>query len=209
MKSRKPNRLPGYDYSHDGCYFFTGVVQGRLCCLGEVRAGVMHLNSFGKVAQERWFWLAEQDPCVRLHAFVVMPSHVHGILEIDRSMIDPPSAGTGRDPSLHEADHGSIQIKSLPELKGACKTTVSKHIHLAGLLEFGWQRSFHDRIIRDRAGFERISRYMHDNPANWKDDDLYSAPCPPSSLPPTQFGMARKPNHFSYLHNQKKTLWET
>jgi len=181
MKSRKSNRLPDYDYSQDGYYFFTSVVNGRRCCLGEIRDGKMHLNEYGTITQERWFWLAEQYPYLRLHAFVVMPNHVHGILEIDRSLINDADTalgvGTGRDLSLPPTPSHAppIKIKSLSELEGAYKTTTSKHIHLAGLLEFSWQRSFHDHVIRDQAEFDRISQYIHDNPANWNDDDFYSA----------------------------------
>ena len=178
VKSRKPNRLAGYDYSQDGAYFFTSVVQDRHCCLGEVCEGVMNLNVYGKIAEERWFWLAEQYPYVRLHAFVVMPNHVHGILEIDRSMIGPQHLGTGRDLVVgtgRDLSLPPIKIKSLSELKGAYKTTVSKHIHLAGMPEFAWQRSFHDHIIRDESAFHRISQYILDNPARWMEDENYGA----------------------------------
>ena len=70
--------------------------------------------------------VAEQYPYVVLHAFVVMPNHIHGIIEINRNIV-----GTGRDLSLNTPDP-SLQpkIKSLSELMGAYKTTVSKQIHL-------------------------------------------------------------------------------
>jgi hypothetical protein len=55
MKSRrKPNLLPGLDYSRDGRYFFTSVGND------EVRYGAMPLNEYGKIAQEHWFWPVEQ-----------------------------------------------------------------------------------------------------------------------------------------------------
>ena len=198
--SRKLTRLTGYDYSQDGAYFFTSVVKGRVPCLGEVRGGGMHLSAYGEIAQRQWYWLAERYPYVRLHAFVVMPDHVHGILEIDRSKING-LVGTGRDLSLptngddHDLslptngdDHNLslptngddhdlslralplFKIKSLSELKGAYKTTVSKQIRQAGMPDFAWQRSFHDRIIRDAEEFERIAEYIRTNPARWADD---------------------------------------
>jgi len=71
----------------------------------------MVLNEFGKIAECQWYWLADQYPYVVLHAFVVMPNHIHGIIEIDHSRY-------------------SGKIKSLPELMGSYKTTVSKQIHL-------------------------------------------------------------------------------
>ena len=65
-----------------------------------------------------------------------------------------------------------LKIKSLSELIGAYKTTVSKQIHLAGEERFNWQKSFHDRIIRNEMEFGRIINYIDDNPSNWKKEKL-------------------------------------
>lgn len=40
---------------------------------------------------------------------------------------------------------------------------------------FGWQSRFHDHIIRDAEEFERISKYIRDNPAKWISDRFYRA----------------------------------
>jgi len=56
---------------------------------------------------------------------------------------------------------------------GAYKTTVSKQIHLAGFIEFQWQRSFHEHIIRDEKSFKTISDYILNNPINWEQDNLH------------------------------------
>lgn len=187
MKERKPNRLKGYDYSLDNLYYVTSCVHDRVCCFGEIVVGTgrdpslrnvgivssvgtghdlslqsipqMVLNDHGRIAEKQWYWLQEQYPYIVLHAFVVMPNHIHGIIEIRRSQIN------SSDP---------IKIKSLSELLGAYKTTVSKLIHLAGFTEFKWQRSFHEHIIRDEKEFETISDYIFTNPVNWKQDKLYN-----------------------------------
>jgi putative transposase len=67
-----------------------------------------------------------------------------------------------------------MKIKSLSEIMGAYKTTSSKMIHLAGKIEFQWQRSFHDRIIRNPNEFRKIYNYIINNPVNWKNDDFHS-----------------------------------
>ncbi len=159
MKERKNTRLKGYDYSRNNLYFVTICVQDKICCFGEIKsAGTggtgrdlsrqMILNKYGQIAQKQWYWLGEQYPYVVLHAFIIMPDHIHGIIEIDRSR------------SLNAL----LKIKSLSELMGAYKTTVSKQIHLIGLNEFQWQRSFHDHIIRDEKSYETISKYIVNNP---------------------------------------------
>ena len=57
-----------------------------------LREPQMILNDYGKIAEQQWYWLAEQYPYVVLHEFTVMPNHIHGIIEIDRNAV-----GTGRD----------------------------------------------------------------------------------------------------------------
>jgi REP element-mobilizing transposase RayT len=47
----------------------------------------MLLNDCSKIAEQQWHWLGEQYPYVVLHEFVVMPNHIHGIIEINRSRI--------------------------------------------------------------------------------------------------------------------------
>ena len=179
-KERKPNRLQGYDYSSDNLYFVTSCVQNRVCCFGEIfpdnpvrpHSPKIILNEYGEIAEKQWHWLAVQYPYVVLHAFVVMPNHIHGIIEINRSHIK------SSDP---------IKIKSLSELIGAYKTTVSKQIHLLERTDgsrctdrsrpvrtFAWQRSFFEMIIRDRKTYDNISDYIITNPARWERDKFYN-----------------------------------
>jgi putative transposase len=165
MAERKSLRLHGYDYSSDNLYFVTICVQNRICCFGEIvldpghnlTQTLMVRNAYGKIAEEQWNWLGKQYPYLVLHAFAVMPNHIHGIIEIKRSLI--PCSG--------------MKIKSLSELMGAYKTTTSKQIHLAGYTGFSWQRSYYDHIIREEESFENFLEYINNNPANWENDDLY------------------------------------
>lgn len=160
--------MKGYDYSKDNLYFVTICVQDRVCCFGEVvesrdlleakiPSGLknsMQLNRSGDIAKKRLEWLEQQYQYVVLHAFIVMPNHVHAIIEIDRLRV------TGEP----------VKIKSLSELVGAFKTTSSKLIHIAGLKSFKWQRSFHDHIIKTDRAFKNISNYIETNAERWHKD---------------------------------------
>jgi REP element-mobilizing transposase RayT len=119
----------------------------------------MQLNQYGEIVKRQWNWLSEQYRYVVLHGFVVMPNHMHGIIEINRSRIKST---------------GAVKIKPLSELMGAFKTTVSKQIHLAGYIEFQWQRSFYEHIIRDEKSLETITEYINNNPVNWECDEFYN-----------------------------------
>lgn len=109
MKQRKPNRLQGYDYSSDNLYFVTSCVQNMICCFGEISAPRMVLNDYGKIAEKQWHWLGKQYPYVVLHSFVVMPNHIHGIIEINRGQI----VRTGRDLSLQRHSHGTDHFMNI------------------------------------------------------------------------------------------------
>jgi REP element-mobilizing transposase RayT len=120
----------------------------------------MNLNEYGQIANNQMVWLQEQYPYVVIHCFVIMPNHVHVLLEIDKSLVSDKD----------------IKIKSVSELIGAYKTTTSKCIHLKGLLSFAWQRSFHDHIIRNAISYERIFNYIESNPLRWHIDTFYMKP---------------------------------
>jgi hypothetical protein len=77
---------------------------------------------------------------------------------------------TGRDLSLTVEQ--PVKIKSVSSLMGAYKTTTSKQIRLAGNVNFEWQRSFHDRIVRNHIEFNAIHRYISENPEKWIQDRL-------------------------------------
>jgi REP element-mobilizing transposase RayT len=117
----------------------------------------MYLNECGKIAHKQWEWLASQYSYVVLHSFIVMPNHVHAVIEINSDLVTDIS----------------IKIKTLSELIGAYKTTTSKQIHHIGNDKFAWQRSFHDHIIRDDAGYGRICNYIETNPEKWEKDTFF------------------------------------
>jgi putative transposase len=195
--------MEGYDYSSDNLYFVTTNVHDKTFSFGKIENGKMMLNAFGKIAFEQFLWLNNQYPYVNIHEFVVMPDHVHVLIEINRNLLNENSdrdfVGDGRDrplqnnadrPLQNNADriehnnpenvqyfeqnksNESIKIKSLPQLIGAYKTTVSKQIHLNGLVDFKWQRSYHDRIVRNELEYYRIMEYIIKNPENWKKETI-------------------------------------
>jgi REP element-mobilizing transposase RayT len=171
FKNRKRNRMAGYDYSQNALYFITFCVKDRICCFGKVVNGQMECNEYGKIAHLQWQWLFSQYPYIVSHAFIVMPNHVHGVIEIDASRV----VRTGRDLSVRDLSVRDlslqpIKIKPLSQLIGAYKTTSSAKIHLAGMPEFNWQRSFHDHIIRDEKAYLNIVNYIKNNPKKWAED---------------------------------------
>ena len=79
---RRSIRLKGYDYSQNGLYFITICTQNREHLFGTITNGQMALNPMGEIAHNEWFKTESMRPNIRLHEFIVMPNHIHGIIEI-------------------------------------------------------------------------------------------------------------------------------
>lgn len=83
LPKRRTVRLYGYDYSQEGLYFVTLCCQDKICRFGKVENGEMVLNRMGEIAKECWLEIPRHYQNVVLHEFVIMPNHIHGIIEID------------------------------------------------------------------------------------------------------------------------------
>src|SRR5699024_3050794 len=80
--NRKSNRLSGYDYSQPGYYFITICVINRHHLFGYISDYQMVLNQYGKIAKEEWLRTEDLRTNVSQDQFVVMPNHMHGIIEL-------------------------------------------------------------------------------------------------------------------------------
>ena len=178
---RKNIRLKDYDYSTAGYYFITVCVKDKHEMLGKVVGdavvgdavhSVPHidLSEYGNIVQQ----VLENggSPRVKLDKYIIMPNHIHMILIVshveNRDAVDR-DAVDGRDAVDRDAVD-SVPYKSLiPAFVRSLKTMTTKR--------FGfnmWQRSYHDRIIRDEAEYQRIWQYIDENPARWVEDDYFN-----------------------------------
>lgn len=87
------HRKPNWDYSAEAMYFLTIVTQHRECILGTIVNHEMVLSDFGKIVEMEWFKSFEIRDELLLHTFVIMPNHLHGIVEI-REKWDRMDGGT-------------------------------------------------------------------------------------------------------------------
>ena len=106
------NRKPNYDYSANGLYFITICTQHRICNLGEIvgddvdihgheyqrheyqrhkyqrdeskrnESQRMALSDFGKIVDIEWNRSFEIRQELILHEYIIMPNHLHAIVEI-------------------------------------------------------------------------------------------------------------------------------
>ncbi len=186
MKNYNPNihhrrsmRLKGYDYAREGLYYITLNCKERAHLFGHVVDGKMILNPFGEIAHQEWMATEKIRDNVAIHEFIIMPDHIHGIIEIVFKKNDSVSViGKFQSPSQ---TIGSIirgyKITVIKKIKDFILDSNSR-----GELQFSptaieiiqldfkiWQRDYYDHISRNTQSYHRISKYIIDNPEKWSE----------------------------------------
>lgn len=83
---RKHIRLRSYGYASEGLYFVTICTGKKQCFFGNIENDTMHLSDIG--ARVEWYWreIPNHFPHVELGEYVIMPNHIHGIIEINTNV---------------------------------------------------------------------------------------------------------------------------
>ena len=154
-KSRKPNRLHNYDYSTPGAYFVTictkpsqnyfwNTIPEDISSPEEVS-----LSPFGAIVATVIKQISIIYPSVSVPCYVIMPNHIHLLLQLNQAPKGQPSPRLSR---------------IITQLKG----TVTKRIGTSI-----WQKLYHDHVVRNQQDFDRIANYIFANPMRWKKDRFY------------------------------------
>ena len=75
-------RLQKRDYASAGLYFVTICANFKRSVFGRVTGKNVELTPLGEIARQTWLTIPSHFEGINLHAFVVMPNHLHGIIEI-------------------------------------------------------------------------------------------------------------------------------
>lgn len=162
LPARKNPRLKDYDYANAGAYFVTICTHHKQAIFGQIKSGVVELNSYGQHAERAWRETPEHFPAVYLDEFVVMPNHVHGVVFIDSEW----------------ARHASPlrrQAPSLGTVVGAFKSAAARLINQVRATPGAplWQRNYYEHVIRSEASLAEIREYIANNPLKWELDEYY------------------------------------
>ena len=139
-KYRIPSARAGWwDYSGEGSYFLTIVTHHREHSFGTVCNKIMELSHIGESAQQFWMDIPTHFPSVKLGSFVVMPNHIHGILNVENGITsktnvdDMTSVETLHARSKHESINtseiknqsiGAVDCNEEGELYGFAEETL-------------------------------------------------------------------------------------
>lgn len=151
LPKRKSTAIPHYDYSQPGAYFITLCVEKRRPILGKIDSSPqVVLSSIGKIVSDVWYSLPQRFPCldaISQSIFVVVPDHIHGILQIT-------AGGASPSPTLHQI-LGSFKSVTTIETNRLLGTPGQKL----------WQRSAYEHILRNQQDFDEAAGYIAENPA--------------------------------------------
>lgn len=100
---RRSIRLKEYDYSQAGLYFITICCQDRAHLFGSIENKELHLNEFGKIAATEWANTENIRNNVRIHEYIIMPNHIHGIIEILFKKLSESESTSGN--KFHSPSH--------------------------------------------------------------------------------------------------------
>ena len=180
MKNRKLIRKVDHEYNWYGSYFITICTASKVHYFGAIKDLEVQLSNLGQIAFKCWKELESHFKDIEIDEFIVMPNHVHGILHLlpDERFDDVNDKFDHSISNLNVGtNHGlSLQIKRmnerLPNIIKQYKSSVTRLIRQnSGDYDFAWQRSYHDRIIRDEHEMSLIRQYIYNNPINWHKDN--------------------------------------
>ena len=183
---RKSIRLKGYDYSQAGLYFITICCQNRVHLFGNVINKQMILNDAGKMIEKWLNELQNKFPDVKCHEMVVMPNHIHFIIENIGSVgadlrvcpNDSNISKTEKRVSEILGEHaGSPLHRVLQWFKTMSTNEYIRGVKNNNWIPFDgklWQRNYWEHIIRNDQSYQKISDYIINNPSKWNDDTLFT-----------------------------------
>ena len=154
---RKSNRLRNYDYNTPGAYFLTICTKnGKYIFWERVGASIARpqkpaLSRYGRLVDEAIREIPLHYPAVSVDHYVVMPNHIHLLLQIHTDADGRPMVA----PTVSRV---------VQQLKGAITKRIGYSV---------WQKLFHDYVIRGEKDYWKIWQYIENNPAKWEEDCFY------------------------------------
>jgi REP element-mobilizing transposase RayT len=183
MHHRRSIRFKGFDYSSENSYFITLVTHERRDLFGTLANEEVALTGIGEIVLNNWLAIPEHFPDAELDEFVIMPNHLHGIINLfdaDRrgTIYRAPTHDLQRlapteEPPPKMEQFGKPVRGSIPTIIRTFKASVTRDVRRLMDIEQIWQRNYYEHIIGIDKEYDEIVEYIHTNPQNWTKDDEY------------------------------------
>ena len=157
LPKRKPNRLREYDYSTPNVYFITICTEKRKNLFWTDTGIIVDhpddvpLTNLGMIVWRSIEDIPQYYAAVSVEHAVVMPNHIHLLLQINT-----------------DADGRPMAAPTISRIINQIKGVVSKK---AGFSV--WQKGFYDHVIRNEQDYLDIWNYIEGNPSKWAEDKLF------------------------------------
>ena len=199
LKKRKTTRLMGTNYNRVGVVFLTICTKERRCILSRiVGTGVpdgpkIELTKYGKIAEKYINQLSNFYNDLSVESYVIMPNHIHIMLWVkgeenvqsktpttDGPTNTPTTDGPSRTPVTDGPSRTPVPTRGKMASTTMQNSIPSRFVSTFKRFcnkEYGtniWQYRSHDHIIRNRKDYEEHSKYIYENPVNWRNDELYT-----------------------------------
>lgn len=157
MNNRKTIRLKDYDYSNSGLYYVTICTESKQHLFGKISNYEITLSEAGMLILKWFNKLESKFQNVKCFDHVVMPNHIHFLIEISK----------GSENNVHL---GQI----IQWFKTMTTNDYIQNVKYNGWQRFEkrlWQRNYYEHIIRDNTSCNQICDYIAHNVANWQTDN--------------------------------------
>jgi len=125
----------------------------------------MHLNQIDKIVAREWLRSAQMRPSLQLDEWTIMPNHLHEIVGIIASELNPSSARS-------QPNQFRRSPNSLPSFIVGFKGVVTRQINQIreNTASPIWQRNYYESIVGDEESLDGIRDYICSNPERWEKD---------------------------------------
>jgi len=173
-------RLKNWDYSSSGIYFITICTLNHNNFFGKIIDGQMELSEKGMIVKEELLKTFIIRKNIKLHDYIIMPNHIHVLMEIERQNNNDNQLNKCRDvaryvstntnKTLFNFSNISPKSNTISSIIRSFKSAVTKQIN-PQISFFAWQSRFHDEIIKDKNRFYIVKQYIKNNLKNWEKDE--------------------------------------
>lgn len=119
---------------------------------------------FGNKVEKIYLEMQEKYINIKLHDYVIMPNHLHGVIEINNMQME---AGTRPAPTVSDFIRDFKSLTTLEYIKGVKKgiyQSFDKRI---------WQRNYYEHVIRNEKEYYKIVEYIRNNLLKWEEDKYF------------------------------------
>ena len=174
---RKKLRKKNHDYSSSWYYFVTICTKNREYYFWEIIDWKIILNEYGNIVLNEILKTEELRKEIKIDEFVIMPNHLHLIVIIDQDECKERLQSFPTNNMKYTT--GEFDWKGAIWLRGNNLSSVIRWLKwsITNIIrknyddyDFGWHKSYFDKIIKTEDQFIKTQDYILNNPINWKDD---------------------------------------